>query len=189
MSSVSLTSPRVFCLFICIFVHDLDWFSLLPIWLPWIWFSLVCVAGFERLLLNSCLLLGQQSVLWTVQREGPHLVLVSTALFRGSWGNCWTDCNFVCGFLFLSKNVLCDLRLRWCFEVLLPEPWRRQLQIDVFKHSSFFGKLKDRKEKPEVVKMPKNSPSLLCLIFFLATSNRKYAVYLQVLCLCIISGL
>lgn len=149
MSSVSLTDSGILSLFICIFIHESLSFPLVPVRFSWICFSLVCLTGLESLLLKGCLLLGLGSVLRTVWHESLHFALVSVALFEE---NCcisfrWADCNFLCGFLCLSKNVFCDLLcLRWCFEVLIPEPRRRQLLTDVFMHSSFFGKLKDKKK-------------------------------------------
>lgn len=144
ISSVSLMIPVVF-LFICITVHESVSFSFLPVRFSWFCFSLVCKTGFETLLLKGCLLLGYRSVPWPAQCESLCLLVTVKVWVR--WGCCWisfrrVDCSFLCGFLCLSKNLFCDLlSFGWCFEVLLPEPRRRQLQIDVFMHSSFLGKL------------------------------------------------
>lgn len=145
MSFISLMVSDVSYLFICFIVLKPVSFSLLPIRVSWLCFSLVCMTGFETLLLKSRLLLGWRLVLWTAWCDSLCL-LVSVASWV-PWGDCWisfkkVDCNFLCGFLRLSKNLLCDLLcLRWCSEVLLPKPRRRHLQTDVFRHSSFLGKL------------------------------------------------
>lgn len=145
MSSVSLVVPDVLCLFTCITVQESVSFSLLSVSFAWVCFSLVCMTGFETLLCNTCLLLGYRSVLQSAESKSLPLVMTSVALWV-PWGGCWIsfkrgDCNFLC-FLPFSENLFCDLLcLRWCFEVFRPKPWRRQLQIDVFMHCSFFGKL------------------------------------------------
>lgn len=188
MSSVSLMVPNMLRLFICIIVHESVSFSLLPVRFSWIGFSLVCITGFETLLLKNCVLLGPRLVLWTVWSESLCL-LASVALWvlAGDWISFKrVDCSFLCGFLCLSKNLFCDLLcLRWCFEVLLPEPRRRQLQIDVFMHSSFLGKL-ERGEKGKILRFLKYRKHSQKLVSFLPTSYRKCIIYLQVLCLCTI---
>lgn len=144
MSSVSLMIPDVF-LFTCIIVHESGTFSFLPVRFLQFCFSLVCKTGLETRLLKGCLLSGYRSVLWPAQCESLCLLVTVKVCVR--WADCWisfrrVDWSFFCGFLCLGKNLFCDLlSLRWCFEVLLPEPRRRQLQIDVFMHSSFLGKL------------------------------------------------
>lgn len=174
MSSVSLTDSGMLSLFICIFIRESLSFPLLPMRFSWICFSLVCLTGLESLLLKSCLLLGPGSVLWTVWHESLHLAMESVALENCCISFRWIDCNFLCGFLCLSKNLFCDLLcLRWYFEVLIPEPRRRQLLTDVFMHSSFFGKLKDKKKKSELFKMQNNSQALFKCVSFLSTSNTK----------------
>lgn len=59
--------------------------------------------------------------------------------------------------------------------MLVMEPRRRHLQRDVFMHCSFFGKLKDRREKSQLIMMLKSSQAPI--------SNTKVHNLLEVLCL------
>lgn len=166
MSSASLAACGTLCVCVCLFVHKPVSFLLPAVRFPWNPGSFVFRTDFESLL-KTCFLLGQTSVLWTVPPERLHLALGSLVLFRVPSGSCWVsfkrvDCNFLCGFLCLDKTLCFDL---FClgehFEVLIMEPRRRQLQRDVFMHCSFFGKLKDRREKSQLIMMLKSYQALL----------------------------
>lgn len=162
MSSASLAVSGTLYVCVCLSVHRPVSFPLPAVTFPWIPISFVFRTGFESLLKTS-FLLGQTSVLWTVPPERLHLALVSLVLFRVPSGTFWVsfkrlDCNFLCGFLCLDKTLCFDLLcLGGHFEVLVMEPRRRHLQRDVFMHCSFFGKLKDRREKSQLIMMLKSS--------------------------------
>lgn len=155
MSSASLAVSGTLYVCVCLSVHKPVSFPLRDMTFPWIPISFVFRMGFESLL--------KTSVLWTVPPEGLHLALMSLVLFRVPSGTFWVsfkrlDCNFLCGFLCLDKTLCFDLLcLGGHFEVLVTEPRRRHLQRDVFMHCSFFGKLKDRREKSQLIMMLKSS--------------------------------
>lgn len=169
MSSFSLVNPDVLYLLICIILHDSVSCSLLPVRFSRVRFSVVCKSRFTPPLLKSCLLLEfrDSSGLRTAWSASLLLVLGSVAISWVPWQNCWisfnrTDWTFLCGFLCLGRNAFCDLLcLRWCFEVLAPEPRRRQLQMDVFMHSSFFGKLQGTERKTEHLLKCRKTPSIM----------------------------
>lgn len=165
MSSASLAASGTLCVCVCLFVRKPVSFPPPAVRFLWIPVSFVFRTDFESLL-KTCFLLGQTSVLGTAPSARLHLALVPLALFRVPSGTCWVsfkrvDCNFLCGFLCLDKTLCFDLCLEGHFEVLTMEPRRRQLQRDVFMHCSFFGKLKDRREKAQLTLMPQSSQALL----------------------------
>lgn len=160
----SLTVLGALCVRICLFERKPDSFPLPLGRVPGVPIFLVFRSGFASFL-KTCFPLGQTSDLWIVPK---HLLsaLLSLVFFRVPSGTCWVsfkrvDCNFLCGFLCLDETLNFDLLcLGGCFEVLVLEPpRRRQLQRDVFMHCSFFGKLKDKREKSQLI-IPKSSQAL-----------------------------
>lgn len=166
MSSASWAVPGALCMCTCLFVRRPVSLPPPPLRFPWTPIFLAFRSGFASLL-KTCSPFRQTSDLWTVPPEHLFLALLSLVVFRVPSGTCWVsfirvDCNFLCGFLCLDKTLYFDLLcLGGCFEVLTLKPRRRPLQRDVFMHWSFFGKLKNKREKSQLIMILKSSQALL----------------------------